>query len=87
MIRVRVRRIDSEGFTGREPHPPEALAGQTGVLLALEHDPNGDETDLFIYTVRMDDGGHIYQLLDHELDGVELADDRELPQAARKMWA
>lgn len=68
-IRVRIRTIDTEGFTGRDPHPPTSLAGQGAILLAIEPDASG--YDVFVYTCRMDDG-HIYEFVEHELDGVEL---------------
>jgi len=67
MIRIRVRRIDADGYWGREPHPPVDLAGE-GTLIGMT--PIEDD-GLFAYTVRMDDES-VFDLVEHEFDVIGL---------------
>lgn len=79
-IRIRVTRIDMDGFWGRTPHPPAGLAGSTGTILGVTTDP-GDPA-LLVYTIQVDqpdpaDGETIWELVEHEFEVLGLDTDAQ----------
>jgi len=69
-IRIAVTRIDRDGFTGRDPHPPDELAGEQGLIFGARFDP---DIELIIYEVYViDTFGEVFELLEHEFTVVGL---------------
>jgi hypothetical protein len=77
-IQVRVTQIDLDGYCGREPHPPAALAGETGLIISCGLDPDDDQPT-FIYQVCIDGTfGEVFELVEHEFEVIGL-DSSALP--------
>jgi len=74
-IRIRVTQIDLQAFTGRDPHPPAELAGETGLIISCGLDPD-DDVPTFVYQVCIDGTfGNVFELVEHEFEVIGLDTD------------
>lgn len=79
-IRIAVTRIDRDGFTGRDPHPPDELAGEQGLIIGCRFDP---DLELIIYEVYVvDTFGEVFELLEHEFTLVGLDESKHAAWSA-----
>jgi hypothetical protein len=72
LIRIRVRRVDMDGYCGRDLHPDRSDEGACGTVEKFETITDeffgGPEPDSFaVLTVRLDDG-RLLEFIDHEVD-------------------
>lgn len=78
--RVRIERIDMEGWQGRDPHPMPLLYGEVGTIEGLaEHYEleDGVEEPTDLYYVRLNTSEQVYVLVDYELSPWEREDASE----------
>ena len=73
--RVRIKKVDMYGFTGRDDHPQKSDIGRTGKVTGIAQDSRDldigleDDEHYIVYDVTMDEDDHL-ELMDFELEAI-----------------